>query len=280
MAELIITDDNYLEQLAPFIDGQRVRRGLIPRNFVTTPAGMYATSEPWSLQIPVIQRDEWSDRIADMERTKSRLSDIRNQGNDGQQIVSLDQNGQGFCWAYSTTSAVTLLRAVANLPYVRLSAHAVACKIYNFQDRGAWGALSLDFYAKSGCPDVEHWPEKSMQRQYDNVATWENAALHKVTEGWMDMDVAAYDRELSFDQVATCLLSRIPVVVDFNWYTHSVCGCDLVELDRSLELYDVNRWGIRIWNSWRDSWGTAGMGVLAGNKARPDGASVPRVTMG
>jgi len=96
----------------------------------------------------------------------------------------------------------------------------------------------------------------------------------------MDMDVAAYDRELSFDQVATCLLSRIPVVVDFNWWSHSVCGCDLVELDRSLELYDVNRWGIRIWNSWRDSWGTAGMGVLAGNKARPDGASVPRVTMG
>ena len=180
------------------------------------------------------------------------------------------------CWAHSCTAAAILLRAVAGMPYVRLSAYAVACIIKNYRDQGGWGAQGLDFIRERGVPSVEHWPEKSVDRSNDNPATWENAALHKVSEGFIDLDEPQYDRRLTFQQVGTCLLSNIPVVGDFNWWGHSVCVMDLVDVDTSKPATDMRRYGVRIWNSWRDSWGTNGTGVLTGSKAIPDGATAPR----
>ena len=253
-------------------DGQSF--GLVPRDFSRRPAGYYSTSSPFSVDMPLIPRDEWSQIIKDKEATKSSLSDIRNTANDGQPIPSLDQNGQGFCWAYSTTACVMLLRAAANQPYVRLSPHAVACKIFNFQDRGAWGALSMEWIAKNGVPSDEYWPQKSMSRQHDNDTTWRDALKHRITEGWLDINVShPADAELAFEQVATCLLMNQPVVLDFNWWGHSVCGMDLVETD-------PGQFGIRILNSWSDNWGQNGTAVLKGRKAIPDGACAPRAVVG
>tara|TARA_R110000803_G_scaffold114775_2_gene183190 strand:- start:896 stop:1699 length:804 start_codon:yes stop_codon:yes gene_type:complete len=248
-------------------------RGLVKRDYRSNPVGCYSTSTPWSMEVPVIPKAEWSERIKDMEANKSRLSDIRDKADGGNQMESLDQNGQGFCWAYSTAACVMLLRAAANMPYSRLSPHSVACKIYNFRDRGAWGALSMEFMSENGIPEEKYWPQKSMSRQYDNPETWENAKKHRITEGWMDLNLNAYDRELSFEQVATCLLSRIPVVLDYNWWGHSVAGMDLVETS-------PGKFGVRILNSWTDDWGSKGTAVLEGKKAIPDGACAARVTIG
>lgn len=176
------------------------------------------------------------------------------------------------CWAHSTTQAVMMLRAEMGQPYVPLSAYAVACVIKNYRDEGGWGALSLDFATSRGIPSQEFWPQQSMDRSNDNPNTWKNAALHKVSEGFVDLAVAAYDRTLSFDQVATCLLCNIPVVGDFNWWGHSVCLLDLVEIESG-------DFGVRILNSWSDSWSDNGMGILQGSKCVPDGAVAPRVTL-
>lgn len=232
-------------------------RGLVERDYAATPMR--------AVQMPLIPRSEWSARIKEMEATKSRLSDLR--GN----IPSLDQNGIGYCWAHSSTHAVTLLRAVAGLPYVPLSAFAVATTIKGGRDEGGWGALSLDFISDRGVPDQKYWPQQSRDLSHGTPECWANAALHKVTEGWVDVAAPQWDRSLSFDQVATCLLSRIPVVCDFNWWSHSVCGLDLVEVE-------PGSFGVRIWNSWSDSWGDRGTGVLRGSQAIPDGAVAPRVT--
>jgi hypothetical protein len=206
-----------------------------------------------------------------MTAEKSNLSDIRLTGNNGGIIPSLDQNGKGFCWAHSSTGAVMMLRAVMGLSYVPLSAFAVACVIKNFQDEGGWGAESLDFITTRGVPSDKLWPMQSMEKSNDNPATWVNAALHKVTAGWVDLQAAQYDRELTFDQVGTLLLSRVPVVGDFNWWSHSVCLLDLVETS-------PGEFGVRILNSWSDSWSDRGMGILKGSQAVPDGAVAPLVT--
>ncbi len=116
------------------------------------------------------------------------------------------------------------------MPYVRLSAHAGACIIKNFRDQGGWGAQGLDRLRSHGQPSVEFWPEKSMNRQYDKPETWENAALHKVVEGFIDLDEPQYDRRLSFQQVLTCLLRNIPVIGDYSWWGHSVCLLDAVDV--------------------------------------------------
>ena len=268
--ELIIDDDNWRQFVDYRVDGQMMSKGLVERDYTKNPVGCYSSAPAWSPDAPTIPRSEWSDRIKEMERTKSRLSDLRMIGNGGRPIPSLDQNGQGYCWAYSTTAAMMMLRLKQGLPYVRLSAHAVGCKVKGFRDQGGWSAQSLDFITKHGVPSVEFWAEKSMSRSHDNERTWENAARHKPTEGWVELSAPIYDRDLTFDQVMTCLLSRIPVPSDFNWWGHAVVALDPVEVERG-------SFGIRIWNSWRDSWGTLGMGVLRGSKAIPDNAVAPRV---
>lgn len=251
--ELVIDDDTSSALLWP--DG--FRTGLVPRDFAATPMR--------AVTMPTIPRSEWSARIREMEDTQSRLSDVWFAGG----CEHLDQNGQGYCWAYAATHCVTALRARDNQPYVRLSAHAVACAIKGFRDQGGWSADALQFITERGVPSVAAWPEKSMSRSHDTPATWENAARHKVTESWADVAAPVWNRDLNFEQVMTCLLLRIPVACDFNWWGHAVCALDPVEVE-------PGSFGVRIVNSWA-GWGDRGMGLLRGSRAVPDNAVAARV---
>lgn len=297
--EVLIGEHNFAEHVFAVVDGENKAKGLVPRDYSRFPQGCYGAAPAWSVDMPLIPRSEWSERIKDMEATKSRLSDIRLSGNNGQSIPSLDQNGRGYCWFHSGTSCVLLLRAVANMPYVSLSAYAGACIIKNYRDEGGWGAQGLDFLMTRGVPSDAFWPQRSVSRSNDTPACWENAKLHRVTEGFIDLQAAQYDRNLTWDQVMTCLLSRIPIIGDHNWWAHSIAHMDPVdgvssrgmtrmgsgklatvqEFDQIWSMNDVGAgYGVRIWNSWGDSWSDRGMGVLAGNKAIPDGATAPRAT--
>jgi hypothetical protein len=232
-------------------------KGLIPRDYSVTPMR--------AVVMPLIPRSEWSGRIKQKIEEKSQLSDIRGG------IPSLNQGEYGYCWAHSSTHAHMLLRAIAGVPYVPLSAFAVAATIKNGRNEGAWGALSLDFISEKGQPSQATWPQGNASPRLGTPECWQEASNYKVTEAWNDVALPAYDRDLSFDQVATCLLSSIPVVGDFNWWGHSVCLLDLVETS-------PGQFGVRIWNSWGDEWGEKGMGVLSGSKAIPDGACAPRAS--
>ena len=271
MSDFIINDSNFKQFVNPEADGHH--RGLVPRDFSKHPVGSYSTGASFDELMPLIPRDEWPERCAEQAANQSRASDF-------QDWEVLDQNGQGFCWAYSTTACVMLQRAIQGLPHIRLSPHAVACKIYGFQDRGAWGAVSFDFIAKYGVPSDEKWPQKSMNRRYDVAETWEDAKQYKITEGFIDLNPPhPADADMTFDEVATCLLSRIPVVGDFNWWGHSVCLADLVDLkpsDGQQGLTNPDRWGVRGPNSWTANWGNNGWFVLQGRKAIPDGGCAPR----
>lgn len=256
-------------------------RGLIPRNYSANPVGSYegsVTFDALNDELPLIPWEDMPSMIADKVANKSQLSDIRNTAY-GSPFPSLDQNGQGYCWMYSGTAAAMLLRAKANMPYIRLSAHAGACIIKNFRDQGGWGAQGLDRLRSHGQPSVEFWPEKSMNRNNNRPEVWENALLHRVTEGFIDLDAAQYDRKLSFQQVLTCLLRNIPVIADFNHWVHSVCLMDAVDVAPNKSNRDESRYGVRLINSWTDNWGAKGTGVLTGRKAIPDGATAPRAVV-
>lgn len=276
----IVIDDRNWEEFAGdvIIDGHRMGRGM-DHDYEADPSAVGSVEGVEPFDLPLIPRDEWSDRIAHMIETRSRLSDIRDRANDGYQIPSYDQGSRGYCWAYSTGAAITISRAVANMPYHRLSCHAVACKIKNFRDEGGWNPLSVEFGMKHGYPTIETWPEKSMNRRHDNDQTWAEAKNYRITEGFMQLTPPVYDRNLTFDQLMTCLLMRIPCPVDLMWWRHSVCALDPLEYDKRLSLNDPNRWGIGIWNSWRDAWGTKGYGEIRGRKAIPDGATAIKVVI-
>lgn len=248
----VIDDSTPNDKLyAPVVDGEVKGHGYAPRDYRTYPKEMF---DPPS-DMPLIPRSEWDARIDEQEERQSSLEHIRLTGNNGQPIPSLDQNGQGFCWAYSTTMAVMLLRAVMNQPYVRLSAHAVACKIKNFRDEGGWCGLSAKFHREVGCPSVALWPEKSMSRANDRPEVWANASQHKVSEEWVDLRREVYDQQLTVDQIATCLLSNIPVALDYDEWGHSICGIRWVRIERGV-------YGPKILNSWTDGWGDRGMGII------------------
>lgn len=256
--EIIINDDNYLEYVGhEDADGNRKARGLNPRNFRLQPVGYHAKAPAFSL--PLIPESEWADRLAARIAAKAQLSDVRNAGGpNGAPIPSRDQNGKGYCWGHSNTSAALLWRAKMGLPYADLSAYAVCCIIKGYRDEGGNCTDSIEFMADRGIPTSKYWPQQSMSRSNDNAETWKNAALHKFDAGWMDLDPSNMKA-----QMVTCMLLGIPMAGDFDWWGHSVGLMDLVSL---------NPFRIRIWNSWGDSWSDNGTGILEGRKAIPDGA--------
>ena len=281
--EFVINDDNAGE----FVDkeDQGYAKGLVPRDYSQHPVGASSSSVAFSEEIDLIPREEWPAICADQRANKSSLYHIcETSGPNGGRIPSLDQNGHGFCWMYSGVGCVQTLRAVAGMPYVELSPHSSACKVFNFEDRGAWGALGMDFLTEHGVATAKDWPQKSMSKRYDTKETWENAKGYRVTEGWIDLDIDhASEAHLNFDQVGTLLLSRIPVICDFNWWGHSVFAFELVDAFPEMKqdnLHHPNRWCIRIKNSWTDNWGDRGTAILQGKKAIPNGGCAPRVVVG
>lgn len=237
-------------------------RGYKERDFAESPQEMFAQPSEMNL----IPRSEWSARVKEQKEQGSNLSAMRLRAlPGGSHIPSLDQNGQGYCWSYSTAMCIMMKRMTMGQPYVRLSAHAVACKIKNFRDDGGWCGLSAQFLKDTGVPDIAHWPEKSMAKKNDNKATWENAANYRLTDDWVDLARPVYDRNLTFDQVASCLLRNEPVALDYNWWGHSICGMSLIEVE-------PGDFGIEIINSWTDRWGDNGTAILRGSKKFPDGA--------
>jgi hypothetical protein len=258
--EVIIDARNWRDFLAPHDQfGVLKARGCVPRPYNACPVGYLACARPFDL--PLILQSEWQARLDAQIQAKAQLSDIRNRGKGGSPIPSRDQNGKGYCWFHSGVSAHLVARALAGEPYADLSAYAGACLIKGYRDEGGWGSEGVEWQADNGCPTSQFWPQQSMSRSNDTPAMRENAKLHRVTE-WMDLEPR------NKAQLVTCLLSGIPVVVDFNWWSHSVCAIDLVSL---------SPFRIRIWNSWGDSWSENGTGILEGQRAIPDGQIAPRV---
>lgn len=251
MATPIIDDSAASDLLFPAGFG----RGLVPRDHTVQPLKMR------SVQMPLIPRSEWSARIKEQKATKSRLSDVwRNAG-----LKFLDQGPVGYCWAHGPAHAMMSVRALQNQPAVSLSAFAVAATIKGGVDEGAWGALALQFMTERGIPEQKYWPQGSRNLAHGTAECWANAAKYKAGEQWADVAAPAWDRDLSFDQVATCLLTGQPVVGDFMWWGHCVCLLDLVEVEPgSFGVYIVNSW-----KGWGDDIGGA---VLRGSQAIPDNA--------
>jgi hypothetical protein len=272
---LVIGDDTPTAEYEAQSDGRA--RGLIPRDYSAYPVGFYAAAPAWDMaSLPLVPWDEIPDRIAHMEETKTRLIDLV------ESLDPLDQNGQGFCWFYSGTAAIHCLRMRNNQPNVRLSAHSGACVIKNFRDEGGWGAQGLDFQKERGVVPVSRWPEKSMDRQYNTEANWEAAKEFRPVEGFVDLNSPQYDRELTVQQIISCYLNRIPVISDFNWWGHSVCGLWMYDYKPNLRKNDPNRYAANeILNSWGRGWGQNGRGILKDSKAFFfNGASAPRATWG
>ncbi len=213
--------------------------GCVPRDYDEDPPQMGDSPDGIDTSIDVVAYyQERMDQKASMIH-RYLQGDIEN----GTPVfTNLNQNGQGFCWAYSTAQAIMLDRMRRNMPTVRLSGHAVACKIKNFRDEGGWCGLSAKFARENGYPSVELWPEDSMDRKYDNQATWANAAMHQSLEDWYDLGKREYDQKLSQKQIQVLGVTSCPQMWDYNRFSHSMCGIDVGLLDGVLHPIVLNSW--------------------------------------
>lgn len=243
--------------------------GLVPRDYSVDPEPMFAP--PSEMQL--IPESEWDARFDEQEATESSLEHLYLRGGKPA-FVNLDQNGQGYCWAYSTGHSIMLDRLKQNLPLHRLNPHATAAIIKGGRDEGGWCGLSAKFarengYAIEGNGPGE-WPLHSRNLKFDTPELRAAMAKHKLTEEWTDLTRQVYDQNLTQAQCATCGFNNIPGPRDYNWWSHSVCGVRWVRIEKG-------SWGQLILNSWLN-WGRFGLAVLRGKQAICNGGLAIRAT--
>lgn len=249
--EEIITGDEDAGLVAP--DGRG--RGKIPRDWEAKPLG-YLKSAP-KFDLPLIPRSEWADRIEEMEKTKTRLSDLATLAG----LKPKDQGNTSNCWANAPCYCLELLRVVQGLPIVYISPAFIATKMRRYG--GGMGIDAVEILAETGAPSVDVFPANANGHKIDE-AVLESASHFKLTEWW---DIP--DR--NDDAVMTCLLNRIPVTVGLNFWSHEVSYVDPV-------VISPGKFGYRFRNSW-GQWKENGYSILAHGKGTPDDAEAPRVAL-
>lgn len=240
-----------------YIFDPRFGRGLVPRNFDEHPAEMFSPPGDMDLVDPA----DYDALIDEQEANRSSLEHLYLDAG----WENLDQVSDGYCWAYSTGHAAMLCRTRDHQPYARLEPHGMAAILKHGKNEGGWCGLSGQFLEEVGCPDVAHWKRASRDVRQDTPEMRANAALYRMTEGWVDLSRPAYDRNLTLRQVATQLLvCNNPCQADFNWWGHSVCAVRWVRVE-------AGSYGLLILNSWK-GWGRRGLAVLRGSRMLCDGA--------
>lgn len=207
--------------------------------------------------VPLVPRSEWIDRIREMERAKSRLSDlIRSKG-----WTVKNQLQTNYCWVFAAAAACEVTLLIQDGSLTRLSPASVGSKVTNFRNIGGWSTRAVEYISQHGIVPTELWPDTSINRKYDTSEAWKEAAKYVVVE-WLDLP------ESNLDYVFAHLFARLPIAAGFNWWRHAVLLLDPVYID--------GKFGVRIANSWGESWSESGYGILLDNRAIPEDAVCPR----
>lgn len=244
------------------IDKCGYSRGLAKRDYSQFPQGCHAGVQPFPKEWLLSASDQQT-RLADQITNRSSLYDIRMANFDT--LKSLDQNGLGLCWAFSSTKATMYSRYLAGLPGEVLSAWFVAGKVKGWRDEGGWGAESASYIANNGVPLMSKCP--GYKSSYDTSDTEADAQNHKILEFYEGSD----DPNENAQIMISALLQGMVCVGDYNWLSHSMCICRVVSLN-PLVTDDDNSWNTI------DQYGEKGLYRITGSHARPDNVVIVRVS--
>lgn len=243
--------------------------GCVPRDYDLDPVAMGDSPAAMRLYDP----SEYDALYDEQEAQESSLGHLFLRGGKPA-FQHLDQNGHGYCWAYSTGHAIMLDRMKQNLTSVRINPHATAAIIKGGRDEGGWCGLSMKWarehgFAVEGTGPGE-WPLHSRNLKYDTPELRAAMGLHKAVEDWYDLGRREYDQVLSDRQLTTCGFTNCPAPVDYMAYSHSMCSLGKVRIERGA-------WGLLILNSWQ-GFGYHGLCVIPDSTSRPNNAVALRAS--
>jgi hypothetical protein len=208
----------------------------------------------------LIPRSDWQAIIQEQEEQESRLIDICDRAG----LKVKDQQQTSYCWVNGPTHCTEIVRLLQNQPMVSLSPASAGAQITGYRNEGGWGKTALEFILSNGLVPSDKWPDNAIDRRY---ATAENLALAKKyrDDEWFELEPG------NLDQLGSAVLRRIPVAVGYNWWSHEVSAVALKMVDGEPALI--------IDNSWGQSYGTKGRGVIQGRRMLPDDAVAPRTAI-
>ena len=211
-----------------------------------------AYSKLFGAEVPTIPRSDWSAQLKAQTEQKRLTSQLQTWQSD-------DQGSHPTCWAAGTCAAWSTARVRQNHPYVRISAMSVACPISGGVSGGYEGD-AVELLTKRGGVSVDLWGYTEISRSKDSDPACEaNRILHKAIE--------SYECN-SFDEFAAAWLLGFPCTVSYNWWSHVVMACDLVEIE-------AGSWGVRIRNNWGESYGSKNDNGVGGYNVFREGHGTP-----
>lgn len=216
-------------------------------------------AEPFPNEL-LIPRSEWRARIEEMEELRARIPDAC----DAAGLKVKNQASTNYCWINAPTHCVEVLRVLQGQSPVSLSPASAGGPITRYRNVGGWGLEGLKYIVANGLVPSADWPDNAIDRRYATPANAEKAKAYRAQE-WWELE------SRNLDQVVSCLLRGTPVSSGLNWWGHQVTYVAALWLDGTV--------AILIDNSWGESWGTKGRGILQGNRMLPDDATAPRTVL-
>lgn len=202
---------------------------------------------------PRIPRSEWVKLIKEGEGTF--LQDLTK----GVLPVH-DQDGRSLCWMHGSVRALECVKIYENQKAELLSAECAAYMVTGGRDRGGFPEEALEQLRTKGTCTENMWPRNEIDKRSAKEG-WELELPFNVILDWMDVE--------NWDDQMTLALNRVPVPIGVGWWSHLVCqlGPVLGPNDEPMIIFD---------NSWGESWGDNGRGILNEAKGTADlGAFAP-----
>jgi hypothetical protein len=221
---------------------------------------------------PLVPRSEWTRRIE--QGQGSFLSDLKRQHN----IEALDQDGLNYCWAYGSVRAAQYWRLLKGLRWLDLSPESVAGPCVNWRNRGGYASQAFEQMERAGVCETSYMDEPWSRDPRKWKEGWQENAAQNALPNWYAIE---RDHVPDFDEVITCLLSRLPVAAGLPWWGHLVCFLEAVIVPAGsapANTPDGAAVGVLFENSYGVDWprkGANGLAVLTESRATPDGAAAP-----
>lgn len=251
MPEHVINDDNYND----FNHRNWGVCGCLPRREA------YGTLACATSGVPdIIPMEDWPRLIKAQEDNADSLWHIWKDSDIG----VLNQNPLNFCWGFSCTEVAMIMRELMRLDYRPLSPSSVSAPIVGYLNKGWYIEDALKELVSTGAATTDFVPATTY-RSADFKPKWRESAYQNRITKWRD---CPHD----FQAQGSMLLMNRPLATALNWWGHAVCFLRVLDRHPNLSPTDHNRYGILYLNSWGESFGDGGCGILEGTKKIADSA--------